>query len=92
MSGVEIAHDVDAADGRPVFFTMGVHHAREWPSAEAAMEFAQLLVQEQADPRVGSILRNERVVILPLVNPDGYVSSRNAFDRRRHATRRRTRT
>ena len=80
LSGVEIARDVDAADGRPVFFTMGVHHAREWPSAEAALEFAQLLVQEQATPRVDSILRNTRVVILPLVNPDGYVSSRNAFD------------
>ncbi|HEX6389130.1 MAG TPA: M14 family zinc carboxypeptidase, partial [Solirubrobacteraceae bacterium] len=80
LSGVEIARDVDAADGRPVFFTMGVHHAREWPSAEAAMEFAQLLVQEQATARVGSLLRNTRIVILPLVNPDGYVSSRNAFD------------
>lgn len=80
ISGVEIARDVGAADGRPVFFTMGVHHAREWPSAEAAMEFAQTLVQEQATPRVANLLRNERIVILPLVNPDGFVSSRNAFD------------
>lgn len=80
ISGVEIARDVDADDGRPVFFTMGVHHAREWPSAEAAMEFAHLLVQEQATPRAANILAKERVVILPLVNPDGFVSSRNAFD------------
>ncbi len=80
MYGVEIARDVEGTDGRPVFFTMGVHHAREWPSAEAAMEFAQLLVQQQATPRVDNILRNSRVVILPLVNPDGYVSSRSAFD------------
>ena len=80
ISGVEIASDVDAADGRPVFFTMGVHHAREWPSAEAAMEFAHLLVQEQGTPRVASLLANERIVILPLVNPDGFVSSRGAFD------------
>ena len=41
-------------DGRPVFFLMGEHHAREWPSVEAAMEFAQLLVQEQATPRVAA--------------------------------------
>ena len=80
IAGVEIARDVGAADGRPVFFTMGVHHAREWPSAEAAMEFAQLLVQEQATPRVATLLANERIVILPLVNPDGFVSSRGAFD------------
>ena len=60
---------------------MGVHHAREWPSAEAAMEFAQLLVQEQATPRVDNHPAPTRaIVILPLVNPDGYVSSRNAFD------------
>lgn len=80
MSGVEISRNVKDDDGRPVFFTMGVHHAREWPSAEAAMEFAHLLVQEQATPRVANILANARVVILPLVNPDGFVSSRNAFD------------
>ena len=80
MSGVEISRNVDADDGRPVFFLMGEHHAREWPSVEAAMEFAQLLVQEQASSRVASLLDRVRVVILPLVNPDGFVSSRGAFD------------
>ena len=80
ISGVEISKNVDADDGRPVFFLMGLHHAREWPSADASMEFAQLLVQQQATTRVANILRNERVVILPVVNPDGYISSRGAFD------------
>ena len=80
ISGVEIARNVDGADGRPVFFTMGLHHAREWPSAEAAMELAQMLVQEQATTRIGALLRRERIVILPVVNPDGYISSRGAFD------------
>ena len=80
MSGVEISRNVDADDGRPVFFLMGEHHAREWPSVEAAMEFAQLLVQEQATTRVASLLDRVRIVILPMVNPDGFVSSRGAFD------------
>ncbi|HEV2787677.1 MAG TPA: M14 family zinc carboxypeptidase, partial [Solirubrobacteraceae bacterium] len=80
ISGLEIARDVDKADGRPVFFTMGLHHAREWPSAEAAMEFAQTLVQEQSTARVARLLGRVRIVILPVVNPDGYVSSRAAFD------------
>lgn len=80
MAGVEISRNVGADDGRPVFFLMGEHHAREWPSVEAAMEFAQLLVQEQATARVASLLDRVRVVILPLVNPDGFVSSRGAFD------------
>ena len=80
LSGVEISRNVGADDGRPVFLLMGEHHAREWPSVEAAMEFAQLLVQEQATSRVASLLARVRVVILPLVNPDGFVSSRGAFD------------
>jgi hypothetical protein len=80
MSGVEIAKNVTADDGRPVFFLMALHHAREWPSMEAAMEFAHLLVQQQTDARIGGLLTNVRVVILPIVNPDGFVSSRGAFD------------
>ncbi len=80
MSGVEISKNVDEHDGRPVFFFMALHHAREWPTVEGAMEFAHLLVQEQGSARISDLLTRERVVILPLVNPDGYISSRNAFD------------
>lgn len=80
ISGVEISRNVDANDGRPVFFLVALHHAREWPSMEAAMEFAHLLVAQQNDPRIADLLSRERVVVMPLVNPDGYISSRNAFD------------
>jgi hypothetical protein len=80
ISGVEISKNVEDRDGRPVFFLMAVHHAREWPSMEAAMEFAHLLVDNQGDSRIAGLLAKERVVILPLVNPDGFISSRNAFD------------
>jgi hypothetical protein len=80
LSGLEIARNVDAADGRPVYFVMSLHHAREWPSVEAAMEFAHMLVKQRGDARIGRLLARERVVILPLVNPDGYISSRKAFD------------
>jgi hypothetical protein len=80
ISGVEISKNVDQPDGRPVYFLMAVHHAREWPAMEAAMEFAHMLVQEQGDSRIAGLLATERVVILPLVNPDGFVSTRNAFD------------
>jgi hypothetical protein len=73
ISGVEIAEGVKADDGRPTFFLMGVHHAREWPSAEAAMEFAHLLAKGSSNPRIASILREERVVIVPVVNVDGFV-------------------
>lgn len=80
LSGVEIATDVDADDGRPVHFLVALHHAREWPSAEAAMEFAHLLVRDRETPRIAQLLAAARIVILPVVNADGYVSSRSAFD------------
>jgi hypothetical protein len=40
VEGIEITTSPNARDGKPVFLQMGVHHAREWPSAEHAMEWA----------------------------------------------------
>ena len=45
LDGVEIAKDVNQSDGRPVFLLVAMHHAREWPSVEAAMEFAWMLAK-----------------------------------------------
>jgi Zinc carboxypeptidase len=77
--GVEIADDVARTDdGRPVYVVMGTHHAREWPSAEVNMEFARDLVASFGrDTRVTALLRRERVFVIPIVNPDGFVVSRN---------------
>lgn len=77
IEGVEIADGVQGADGRPTFFLMGVHHAREWPSAESTMELAHLLAGGEGE-RVASILQRVRVVVVPVVNVDGYVASREA--------------
>ncbi|HEX2084497.1 MAG TPA: M14 family zinc carboxypeptidase [Solirubrobacteraceae bacterium] len=78
IMGVEIARDVHREDdGRPVYFVHGMHHAREWPSAEAVMEFAHLLVQgNKNDRRIMRLLDRERVVIVPIINVDGFVESR----------------
>jgi hypothetical protein len=77
ISGVEIARDVRAGDGRPTYFLMGAHHAREWPSAEAAMEFAIMLAKGYGtNARITNLLTKARVVVVPLINPDGFVSSR----------------
>ncbi|UTI62778.1 hypothetical protein NBH00_15580 [Paraconexibacter antarcticus] len=80
ITGVEIAANVDVADdGRPVYVVLGEHHAREWPSAEIALEFALDLVQHQADPRIAPLLAAERIVVVPVVNPDGYAYSRGTL-------------
>jgi Zinc carboxypeptidase len=77
IQGVEIAKNVDATDdNRPTFMLVAMHHAREWPSVEAAMEFAWMLVKNQSDPRIAKILKNTRVVMVPTINADGYIDSR----------------
>ena len=76
--GIEIGRDVNAPeDGRPVFALLGVHHAREWPSGELAMEFAYDLVKNYgSDARITRLLDRARVVIVPVVNVDGFHLSR----------------
>jgi murein tripeptide amidase MpaA len=87
VEGIEIAKDVDADDGRPVFLQMGVHHAREWPSGEHAIEFGFDLLNNRdatavqfADRTVNvkDLLENARTIVVPIVNPDGFNLSREA--------------
>ncbi|HET7689124.1 MAG TPA: M14 family zinc carboxypeptidase [Nocardioidaceae bacterium] len=76
--GLEIGANVKApADGRPVFALFGLHHAREWPSGELAMEFAYDLVSSYgSDARITGLLDKARVVVVPVVNVDGFDLSR----------------
>jgi carboxypeptidase T len=77
VRGIEISRDVNVNDGKPVFMMMGLHHAREWPSGELTMEFAyDLLKNDGVVPRITNILDKARVVIVPVVNPDGFNLSR----------------
>lgn len=80
IEGVEIATDVARTDdGRPTFVVMGLHHAREWPSGEMPIEFATDLVKRYpTDARVKALLDAVRIVVLPVINPDGFSVSRAA--------------
>jgi hypothetical protein len=81
MYGIEIADDIAKArtDGRPVFFVDGAHHAREWPSSEYTIMFAfDLLASYGKEARITKLLKKIRVVIVPIVNADGFVHSREA--------------
>ncbi len=83
LIGVEIARDVARPDdGRPVFLMFGIHHAREWPSAEAPMEFIHDLVNDfnAGDARTVDLLARARAIIVPVSNPDGYDASRTSGD------------
>ncbi len=80
VEGIEITRDVAASDGKPVFLQMGVHHAREWPSAEMPMEWAIDLVKsyKAGDQRAVDLLSKTRVIVVPVVNVDGFNLSREA--------------
>lgn len=79
--GIEIASNVKdvARDGRPILYLDGVHHAREWPAAEYSMVFAYHLIENYGkDPKVTSLLKRARVILVPVVNVDGFEYSREA--------------
>lgn len=78
--GVEIAANVDKTDGRPVFYIDGVHHAREWPASEFTLLYAHYLAERFGkDPQITSILKRSRVIIVPIVNVDGFDYSRESL-------------
>jgi hypothetical protein len=80
--GVEISDNVaSTTDGKPVLLMMGLHHAREWPSGEHAIEFAFDLVKNNgSDSRITNLLKKTRVLVVPVVNPDGFEESRKWGD------------
>jgi hypothetical protein len=81
VMGVEITRNVNVEDGKPVFLNMGVHHAREWPSGEHAMEWAFEIVTgfRAGDERVTRLLDRARTIVVPVVNVDGFNLSREAL-------------
>ncbi|HEX8745343.1 MAG TPA: M14 family zinc carboxypeptidase [Thermoleophilaceae bacterium] len=79
IEGLELAANVNGRDGRPLLAVLGLHHAREWPSGEMPMEFAQDLAEGYGkNERITSLLERVRVIALPVMNPDGFDVSRTA--------------
>lgn len=82
VNGIEITQNPNAQDGKPIFLQMGAHHAREWPSAEHAIEFAYDLVTNYGkSSRTTDLVNTTRTIVVPIVNVDGFNISREA----RHA-------
>jgi hypothetical protein len=78
--GIEIATDVGAVDGRPIVVHDGMHHSREWPAAEMPIMWAHDLLQSNgSDTRITAIVDNVRSRIIPNLNPDGFIRSRESL-------------
>jgi hypothetical protein len=80
VHGVQITKNVaNWRDGKPAYLQMGVHHAREWPSGEHAMEFAfDLAMNYGRSARTTALVDKVRTIVVPVVNPDGFNLSREA--------------
>ena len=82
VQGIEIARNAAFVnDGKPIFLNMGVHHAREWPSSEHAIEWAyDLLTNYGSSERTTRLVDATRNIVVPIVNVDGFNISREAPD------------
>ena len=73
VEGVVITSNPDASAHKPAFVQFGVHHAREWPSAEMAIEWAFEMVNSYgSDERATKLLDSAKTIVVPVVNPDGF--------------------
>ncbi|MBN2446090.1 MAG: hypothetical protein JXO22_05170 [Phycisphaerae bacterium] len=73
---LEISDNPGVDESEPGVVFMGLHHAREWPSLEAALDVATRLVNGYgSDPEITALVNGQRIWVLPCVNPDGYVYS-----------------
>jgi len=71
--GLRIARHVEGDAPRPSMMVTGGVHAREWVAVHSALYVAERLATDDGlDPEVTEILDTQRVVVVPVVNPDGY--------------------
>lgn len=65
--------DVDE-EGEPDVLLVGLHHAREWISAEVSYYLAVNLVDKyDTDSFVKTLVNNCEIWVIPVLNPDGYL-------------------
>src|SRR4051812_24709775 len=74
---LEITNNVTAQDGKPAFFLMGSIHGNEQPAGEDSLEFVyDVLNTGKTNPKVAALLDKVRMIVMPVVNVDGWVRFR----------------
>lgn len=58
------------------FLLMGNHHAREWQTISTALFFVDSILRAySSNPTIKKLIDSTYIVVLPMVNPDGYYYS-----------------
>lgn len=69
---IKISDNVDDDEDEPEFLLLALHHAREWPTSETAVELILTLTDGYgSDDRISWLVDNREIWIVPVVNPDG---------------------
>lgn len=74
IRGVRITNP-GGPDDRPVVVVQACMHAREWVSVSSAMYAAERFAEASEGGLLNFLLDETELVIVPVVNPDGYVYS-----------------
>ncbi len=75
---VRISDNPDVDEDEPSVLFVGCHHAREWISVEVPLYLGKYLTDNYAtDPEIASMVDNQQIWIVPVLNPDGYEYSRS---------------
>ncbi len=68
---------VDEDEDEASVLLIGCHHAREWISVEVPLYIAKYLTDNYAtNPEIQSLIDNQQIWIVPMLNPDGHIYSR----------------
>jgi len=71
---LKISDNVNIDEDEPELLFMGLHHAREWPTLEICLFYADTLARAYGvDSQITEIVDSREIWIVPCVNPDGYV-------------------
>lgn len=73
ITGVRITNPGDP--DRPIVIVQACQHAREWITVAASMYAAQRFAEADSGGLLDYLLDETQLVVIPIVNPDGYVYS-----------------
>lgn len=69
---IKISDNVAVEEDEPEFLLVALHHAREWPTSETALQvIANLTDGYGVDDRISWLIDNREIWIVPVTNPDG---------------------